>query len=260
MIIDGCALLFIQDQLAMPQDLDDLEDLTKYDLLGSGQNTLARDDVVLATKIAAKLSRKRHLQYATYKLQPSLITCSAHYMDVRPNYYKKQFYVARHPNHHVQMSTAITLAYSAIEELQLEPRSIAARPVKMQDGSWEPSALADLNSRLEKARIDVALPLVWTLQGSPTRIDKSRRAPRGGKQSWSKGLVRDKAVNIQDALVAASWMRSRCTTHRYTKETKSISMFDVHDVQFLARRLLLETLGTWKSWFQPPPGRFSPLS
>jgi hypothetical protein len=167
-------------------------------------------------------------------------------MELKPNYRRKQLYVGQHPYHQVQMSTATTLAYSAIEELELEPRSIANRPVKLLDGSWERSALADLNIRLEKAGIDVSTSVVWTVRGSPTRIEKSARAPRGIKQSWSRGMVRDKAVTIQDALIAASWMRSRCTTHRYPEETKSISMFDVHNVQFLARRLLLESLGLWK--------------
>jgi hypothetical protein len=249
MIIDGCPLLFIDDQLVIPQDLENLEDLTKYDLRPGGRTARARYDVLLATKIAAKLSRRRYLQYAAYKLQQSLLTASADYMDLQPNYYRKQFYVANHPHHHVQMSTAITLAYSAIEELHLEPRPIDSKPIKLPNGSWEPLALASLNNRLEKAGIDLKASLVWTVRGSPTRIDKSRRAPSGNKQSWSRGLVRDKAVTIQDALVASSWMRSRCTTHRYTEETKSISMFDVHNVQFLVRRLLLERIGIWKYFF-----------
>jgi hypothetical protein len=167
-------------------------------------------------------------------------------MDLHPSYYAKKFYVVLHPYHHVQMSTAVTLAYSAIEELQLEPRSVANRPVKLSDGSWKPSALADIKGRLKKAKIDVGEALAWTVRNSPTRIEKSRRAPHGTKQSWSRELVRDKAVSIQDALVAASWLRSRCTTHRYAEETRSISMYDVHNVQFLARRLLLENVGLWK--------------
>jgi hypothetical protein len=68
----------------------------------------------------------------------------------------------------------------------------------------------------------------------------------GKKQSWTKGIVRDIAVVIEDALLEASWLRSKCTTHKYQKATSSISMYDVANVQLLSRRLLLESVGLWK--------------
>jgi hypothetical protein len=144
------------------------------------------------------------------------------------------------------MASAITLAYSAIEELQLEPRSIGNNPVKT-DAGWDETARSNLHKRLQSAGVDISDPLGWARRGSQTRVHKSKRAAAGARQPWTKGIVRDRAVAIEDALLEASWLRSKCTTHKFQKATASISMYDVANVQLLSRRLLLESVGLWRS-------------
>ena len=95
---------------------------------------------------------------------------------------------------------------------------------------WDEEAYRDLRGRLDRAGVlrSVA-PVIWNVRGTPTRVHK----------------VRDHGVSIKDVLLAASWLRSRCTTHWLGKATTSISMFDVSNVQSLTRRLLLERTGIW---------------
>lgn len=146
---------------------------------------------------------------------------------------------------HVTMVSAVTLAYSAIEEMQLEPRPHGKRPV-MKDGVWDEESYRDLRQRLDRAGVRSAAPVIWNVRGTPTRVHRAERAPKGERMSWTKGQVRDRGVSVEDALLAASWLRSRCTTHKFGKATTSISMFDVFNVQSLTRRLVLERTGIWE--------------
>ena len=243
-VIDGCATFDPGNLLALPHDLSDLEDLDEDDPRGS-HDTIGRYGVLLASRLAAKCSRRKPLSYALFKLGLSFQTASAHWIDLDPGHGPKRFGVVKDPKIHVALANATTLAYSAIEELQLEPRPMGNRGIKNADGTWDRDALANLNDRLVRAQIDLLEHLVWTERGRPTRIHKAPRAPEGEKQPWSRGIVRDKSVSVQDALVIASWLRSKCTTHRFQKETESITMFDVHNVQWLARRLVMELVGLW---------------
>jgi len=250
-IIDGSAFLSFEDGVVIPKNRKKLEDLTSDDVVASAHQILYRDNVVLASKFAAALSRKRFLSYAVFKLKLSFDLASAHMMELNPRYSRKGFAVSASPSDHVRLASAITLAYSAIEELELEPRPKNKKNIKAADGSWEPNALADLLERLRGAGIDLKGTVAWSIRGSPTRIHRSARFPTGSTLPWTKGMVRDQAVKIEDALIAASWLRSRCSTHKYRTETQSITMFDVTNVQLLARRLLLERLDIWKTLTTP---------
>lgn len=243
-ILDGNDLFDVDDGVVIPRNRNRLEDLTASDIQGSG-HTVSRDNVIFGCKLAAQLSRQRFLTYSGFKLKLSYKIASAHWMEFHPLYSPKSFSVSDSPFDHVRMASAITLAYSAIEELQLEPRPIRNKPVKTEAG-WDEVARADLHGRLQAAGVDIGEPLGWARRGSQTRVHKSKRAALGAKQPWTKGTVRDAAVAIDDALLEASWLRSKCTTHKYQKATSSISMYDVSNIQLLARRLLLETVGLWK--------------
>jgi hypothetical protein len=246
LILDGSALMDEIDLIAVPHDRDDLEGLTEFDLSRHSHNVIGHDGVILASRMAATVSKRRPLTYACYKLRLSLSIAFAPIVELDPFYNRKQFAVEKHPLAHVRFATAVTLAYSAIEEMQLEARSLNGVAARKPDGSWDPKAFNDLKGRLTKARINVDDPDVWNRRGSRTRVHNSPQAPIGPKSSWARGDVRDQTISIYDALAAARWMRSKLTTHRYDKATSSITMYDVSNVQFLARRLLLETAGIWR--------------
>jgi hypothetical protein len=95
--------------------------------------------------------------------------------------------------------------------MQLEPRPHGKRPV-MKDGVWDEEAWRDLRQRLDRAGVRSAAPVIWNVRGIPTRVHKAEQAPKGERMSWTNGQVRDRGVSVEDALLAASWLRSKCTT------------------------------------------------
>lgn len=249
-ILDGNLALDLEDGLAVPRDRSHLEDLTSDDVLVASRKTMSRDNIVIGAEIAAALSRRQFLKYCAFKLKLSYEIASVHWMAFHPRYSPKEFAVTRSLSSHGRMASAITLAYSAIEELQMEPRPIKNKQVKAA-GAWNPDALQDLQDRLRAAHVDLSKTQIWSVRGSQTRIHSSARSPQGSKTPWTKGVVRDRSVQVEDALVAASWIRSKCSTHKYQPQTRSITMYDVNNVQNLARRLLLERTKFWTRLTSP---------
>jgi hypothetical protein len=206
---------------------------------------ISRSDLLDACKLANRVSRARSLTYALHKLALSYRASSPHMMDLHPGESPRLFGIHTDPIHHVYLANAITLAYSAIEELGLEIRSNQKNPSKMQDGTWNPKVKDDLEARLQKSGIDLSSTLIWTLRGPKTRIEKIRPPPSAGKPGWSRGIVRDVNILLIDALALASWLRSWTTTHRFTKTTSSLTVYDTHNVQSLARFLIMKKFGYW---------------
>lgn len=145
------------------------------------------------------------------------------------------------------LANAVTLAYSAIEELGLELRASQKNPSKMPDGAWNPSVKADLENRLQMSGIDLSDTHISTQRGPKTRIEKKRPPPSAGKPNWSRGNVRDVNVWLIDALALASWLRSSTTTHRFSDTARSLTVYDAHNVQSLARHLIMEKFGFWRA-------------
>jgi hypothetical protein len=235
-ILHGCVMGFT----------DPMEDI-HIRPYGEKQETLSffsTTGITTACRFAA-LASKASLSYAMHKLAFSYRSAGAHHMDMHPRYSPRQFRVQKEPLTHVRLANAVTLAYSAIEEMQLELRASRENPSKLKDGSWNPVVRAELQRRLLKAKIDINDPFIWTLRGPKTRIERSRQIPSIGKTKWTYGQVRDRNVSIVDALAYASWLRSTTTTHRFTKTSTSLTVYDAHNVQFLARKLLMERFGLW---------------
>ena len=208
--------------------------------------------ITAACRFAALASRAS-LSYAMHKLAFSYRSAGAHHMDMHPRYSRREFGVQKDPIGHVRIANAITLAYSAIEEMQLELRASRENPSRLKDGSWNPVVREDLERRLSQAKIDTTDSFVWTLRGPKTRIERSRQIPSIGKTKWTYGVVRDRQVSIIDALAYASWLRSTTTTHRFTSASASLTVYDAFNVQSLARRLLMERFGFWERPGRPAP-------
>jgi hypothetical protein len=176
-----------------------------------------------ACKLANRVSRNRSLTYALQKLALSYRSSSPHMMDLHPRESPRLFGIHTDPIYHVYLANAITLAYSAIEELGLEVRASQKNRSKMPDGTWNPIVKADLEARLQKSGIDISNTTIWTLRGPKTRIEKIRPPPSAGKPSWSRGSVRDVNIQLIDAFPLASWLRSSTTTYRFAKTTRSLT-------------------------------------
>lgn len=242
-VLDGDSLMLHDNLLPYPADPQEaiMDEITLRITKGSGQG---RSDTPLACMVAAKASYRKYWVYAILKLMQSYRSSCTPWIDLDPHTATEMLPGARTPEECAVFANAITLAYGAIEELGLELRASSGNPSRPR-GTWNPNVRQDLETRLAGAGINLAEPLLWQLRGSKTRLESARPTQRIAKASYSYGQVRDEEVGLCDAIADASWLRSKVSAHRYSKLTEVLSPYDVDNVQHLARRLILESLGVW---------------
>jgi hypothetical protein len=231
---------------ALPEENANLEDLSEREYRAALQRSAATFGYGRAAAIAAKTTHRRRWTSSLVKYWLSLQSCSVPAMEHHPRYEYK-FTIERDPFSYGLMAQALIPAYSSIEELALEVRASNKNPSKI-DGAWNPPVLADLRRRLLKAGINLDDTFVWHLRTPPSRIEKGHPPPTGQRASWSGRSIRDRLVRVEDALNYASFLRSKVSAHATNKLTRSLTMNDLYNVQNLARRLLLETLGWWNRY------------
>jgi hypothetical protein len=201
--------------------------------------------IPLACMIAARTSLSLQHIYALAKLSLSIETYSVPAMELDPargdNLPKSAF-----PEEHVRMAFSITTAYGCIEELGLEIRSSQQNPSKL-NGTWNPVVRADVETRLRSAGINLSEHCSWNVRGERTKIEKKKPPVIVKAAPWSAWRVRDGDMDLVDALDLSSFLRSKISAHRTDKRLlRVLSAYDVANVQFLARRLFLESLGFWR--------------
>jgi hypothetical protein len=238
-VFDG-QLFLIDEIVAVPEDKQERDEYPSWqfaDETGPG----AAEHFSTAGALAARLSRRRPWQYAAMKLLASHRFCSIPRRDGDPHG-GSWYGVERDPAKHVAFAYAIIAAYSSIEELGLEIRASEKKPSKIH-GEWNPLVRKDLEERLQKARVDIARLQFWHVRNPPTRIEQKHGIPQGSRLGWSRGLIRDRKTLLIDAILHASFLRSKVSSHRVSHLAPSLTVMDVLNVQGLARRLLLECTG-----------------
>lgn len=230
---------FLDMIAAVPDHVDEWETRQhRYALLASEPNLRK------AAALATRLSASHRLHYAAMKLWISHRACTPEPMDFDPHA-GIHHGVTGDPYSHVAFAQAIANAYGVLEELGLEIRASRDQPAKI-DGEWNPTVKSDIESRLRKAKVNLNEPISWVVRGAPTRIEAKRSIPTAGRSAWAYGPVRDRESEVVDAIAHASWLRSRVSAHRSSHLTRSLTLVDVHNMQMLARRLLLEAAGFWR--------------
>ncbi len=114
---------------------------------------------------------------------------------------------------------------------------------------WNPVVRSELEDRLERAGVNLDEEFYWNLRGKQTRIEVKRKTEITKLAPWAvRHIVRDGEIHISDALAQASFLRSHIAAHSLEdkKWLRVLSIYDVSNIQFLARRLLLESLGHWR--------------
>lgn len=204
-------------------------------------------NIPLACLIAAKVSHRLSFVYTLARVAISQEILSVPTIELdpmhSPNIRKSVF-----PEDHIRMATAIVSAYAAIEELGLTIRASKENPSRI-NGTWNPKVRKELEERLTEAGVDIAEPFYWNLRGKRTRIENKRAPEISQLARWAiKNVVRDGQMHVSDALAYASFLRSTIAAHSSGDKSylRVLSVYDVANVQFLARRLLLESLGYWR--------------
>lgn len=201
-------------------------------------------DIPIPCIIAAKASYKSKYIYAIAKYTFSITNYSLFLVDLDP-FTSPHISVSPYPDDQVRFCSAIVSAYSALEELGLEIRASQTNP-SMLHGKWNPPVKQDLENRMRKAEINLKETLVWTIRGPKRKIELVKVPTLLSQYHWSNGvMIRDAPIELVDAIAYASWLRSYVSSHRTKDITRVVSPYDVINVQHLARRLILESLGFW---------------
>lgn len=198
--------------------------------------------------ISAKASQRIKYQYAIFKYYLGFRTVPLRILSLDPSgdWFPGKA-VTESPEEHVLNAYSIVLCYSVLEELSLEIRASKKSP-SMINGSWNPEVKRGLQERLDNSGIDLSEPILWNLRDTPTSIERTRRPTIIRKTEWSGLKVRDAYIELIEAIAYASWLRSSISSHRLSKLAKSLTIYDVANVQHLSRRLLLEILGFWRNY------------
>jgi hypothetical protein len=153
--------------------------------------------------------------------------------------------------YHTDAAFAILAAFSAVEELGLEVRSSPKNPrfLNRDSADWNPDVKQDLEDRLKEYRIDTDEPVFWVYRGEPTEIEQQMRPVLGDLADYNDAnVVRDRKLDLVDAIHYCSYLRNFIAAHKFSDATKSISPYDVFNTQCLARRLILAVLGFWRNF------------
>jgi hypothetical protein len=208
------------------------------------------ENVGFGCQVLEKIINNKECSYALekYKVSLELYSFSPHsadpmYGQVFDHYtYKKQT--------HTRSAFAIISAFSAIEELGFEIRSSAKNPrfLNPEKGEWNPKVLNNIENRLSNIGIDKTSTFDWIFRGDKTKVEKDFKPYFGYDSEWTKYRegVRDKTLTFPEALHNASYLRNFIASHKFKELTEFISPYDVFNVQSLARKLILESLGMWE--------------
>jgi hypothetical protein len=244
----AAAITLLQGSSAMTPELPsprpwERDPAPNVKLLHSG--SLSMSGFPVACRIAARVSYSLRLQYALAKFDLSCKTASFDWIDLDPHH-SDTIPRWHRPEDHVRLATAIVLAYSVIEELELHVKASEDEP-SSRNGRWNPVVKQDLENRLKQAGIDLSDPVVWSVRGGKSLLEAKRPKhlyAAATPTPWTRWDIRDRYVDVVDAIGHASFLRSRVSSHRLKPSwVRMLSAYEVANVQYLAQRLFLETLG-----------------
>jgi len=200
--------------------------------------------IPVSCAIAAKASHRLKSVNALTKYKFSASLYGVSHIDLDP-LRARHLTVSPFPSDYVMFSYAIVSAYSALEDLGLEMKASQDKPSRIK-GKWNPKVKGDLEARLKASGINLNEPLLWTSRGPERKIEKKREITDFQNVPWTGGPIRDKEIELIDAIAYSAWLRDRVAAHGINELTKVISPYDVVNVQHLTRRVLLEALGFWR--------------
>lgn len=232
--------------VAVPVDEKNTEGLNEGQMRQFKAYKLNMSNICLAAYAGAKASRHRDLTYALALYHLSQSIHSNYHVDLDP-FHSPNIPLSPFPADHVAFAYAIVTAYAVLEQLGVEIRASQSAPSRI-GGAWNPVVRADLERRLTARGVDLSDSALLNLRGPVTRLEKTR--PVQGvlrRASWARGQVRDVEVEVVDAIAHLSWLRSKVAAHKMRDDlVPALSIYDVGNAHYLARRVLSNALGLWK--------------
>lgn len=201
----------------------------------------------VAVAAAVSAWSHRRMVYAIHKLSQSYETEAVTPWSAHPRYGQVFEKHSGEFSDHVRTSIAINLAFSAIEEMNLQVISSREQPRWLdKEFTWNPPVLEDIKSRLEMAGINPGRTVNWVVRGDET--EPTIQPARNRFSSYSDGkTIRDIELSLPDAIHACSYLRNYMTAHAFGGETPLLGPYEVYNVQQVARLLTLTKCGVWNA-------------
>lgn len=200
------------------------------------------EEFPLAIYFASKAWADQSLIYAIHKLAMSFEIESITWWSAYPKH--GQIFDKSSESHRSQINTtnAINLAFSAIEELKLQVKSSSEKPrwIDNESGEWNPVVLADIERRLVEVGIDPNQTIEWVVRGDVLEPER-KLLPRLGRLTTEADgvVVRDLVLTLPEAIHYCSFLRNFLSAHALSGASRSLGPYDVHNVQCVARTLIL---------------------
>lgn len=204
---------------------------------------------MLLSSLIAKQAIEEDIVYSIEKYRFSLELDSITPHSGNPSYGEIFYASERDYSYHVHSGTAIFTAASIIEELKLDIRSSSRNPRFIKNNTeWNQKVKNNLLKRLENVNITENETINWIVRDKPNALyNKIKPKLNIINSKWYNGVdVLDKELYIIDAIHFSSYIRNYFIAHKYNKVVKYINPYDVHNIQTLARRLILAKLDLWK--------------
>ena len=241
-LIVSCLNIVNGHQLCPKEDIDCKE------LGGKGKTifkSICTGGVYRACIIATKASYRLSHKYAIHKLNHSYEIFSLPFIEYDP-FHSDILPKTAFLSDYIKFENAIVLAYSSIEELGLQISVNEEHPYSRRKGVWDEVIKLKLKNKLREKKIPLREKVIWMLRGKKRFLDQKFRS-KGQFTPWTKFSIRDKELNVMDAICEASFLRSRVSSHASSpkhkhKLVKCLMPYDVANVQFLSRHLLLSNL------------------
>jgi hypothetical protein len=202
----------------------------------------------VAVAMAVNAWPDRRIVYAIHKLSRSYETEAITPWSAHPRFGQIFEKHSDEFSDHVRSSIAINLAFSAIEEMNLQVKSSREKPRWLDNKyTWNPTVLMDIKSRLDRVGINPERTVDWIVRGDETEIPIEPVRDQFSENSDGK-IVRDVQFSLPDAIHACSYLRNFMTAHAFGKDTQRLGPYEVYNVQQVARFLILSICGLFNVW------------
>lgn len=141
----------------------------------------------------------------------------------------------------IKITNVIVFCYAILEELhlQIKVKEINEKSSVIKD-SWNPRVKKDLMDRLKEKNIDYNSTIPWLARNGIVRPFKKAVISKEKLCEWSDGQkIYDFEINICDAILELSYMRSQLASHKLGDKVLKLSVYDAENAFHLARKLLL---------------------
>jgi hypothetical protein len=209
-----------------------------------------QENALWGCRVAVAAWPNQSLRYAIekYRLSLELDSFTPHSASPRSG----QAFLNHYPeySYHVRAATALILGFSIVEELGLEIRSSEKAPRWNDVGKavWNPIVRENVENRLKEKGVNLSDPVYWIYRGEPLQLEIEIKPQLGIPAEYADGvIVRDRKLDIVEAIHNASYIRNFVVAHKYSELVSKLGPYDIHNIQLLARRLILSSLGLYKA-------------